>query len=145
MAKANKLSAAARTVDMFTRLTAEQVQKQSEAEAEALKVQEDIADAPKPAEAHSATVGPIEVSADKWRDNAFTMQEFVSKSFGKGDSDKGVYRLTEQNGWLFLEQFRLGKDGKAYHWAGLMFPSSDVNELANVFLKAAKEKANGNS
>lgn len=123
---------------MFTRLTAEQIQKQSEAEAEALKVQEDIADAPKPAE-------PIEVSADRWRDNAFTMQEFVSKSFGKGDSDKGVYRLTEQKGWLFLEQYRLGKDGKAYHWAGLMFPSSDINELANVFLKAAKEKANGNS
>jgi len=132
-----KPSAASRTVDMFSVLTKEQADKQEAAEA-ASAAAEDAKEAPKQAET-------IEQAAERWRNNAFFTQEHMSKSWGNA-IEKGVFRLTERNGWLFLEQYRNGRDGMAFHWAGVMFPTTDLYELTNVFVKASKamkERENG--
>lgn len=131
---ARKSPAADRTVDMFSGLTREQEAKEAVHNAkEAIQAEDIQGETSKPAET-------IEQAADRWRDNAFAVTEHVSKSFGKGMVNQGVYRLTARNGWLFLEQQRLGKDGMAFHWAGIMFPGSDLYELTSVFVKAAKER-----
>jgi hypothetical protein len=111
---------------MFSKLTQQQVDAEQVALAE-----EDAKDAPRQAES-------IERASVRWRDNAFFTQEHMSKHFNNGEAGKAVFRVTEKNGWSFLEQFRLGKDGMAYHWTGLMFRTSDTHELTNVLLKASK-------
>jgi len=125
MAKSN---ASSRTVDMFSGLTRQQVEAEQKALAE-----EDAVEAHKQAES-------IEQAAERWRANAFFTQEHLSKHFNDGEPGTAVYRLTEKDGWQFLEQFRLGKDGKAYGWTGLMFKDSDLYEITNVFVKASKAK-----
>lgn len=100
---------------------------------------EDVQELPRQAET-------IEQAAERWRNNAFFTQEHFSKSFNNSEPGKGVFRLTEKDGNMYLEQFRLGRDGKAFHYAGLMFQSGDLYELTNVFVtasKARKAKENG--
>ncbi len=131
-----KRSAADRTIDLFAGAIAAQ---DALSEKEAATAQEDVKDAPKVSET-------IEVAAERWRNNAFFTQEHLSKHFNDGEPGKATFRLTEKDGWQFLEQFRHGKDGQAYHWTGLMFKDSDLFEIAGVVVKAAKakrEKENG--
>lgn len=119
---AKKPNAADRTVDIFTGQT--NVEAKEEVLEETAKGSE-----------------TIEQAAERWRNNAFFTQEVVSKSFGKPETkNQSVYRLTTKDGWTFLEQYRMGKDGMAYHWAGIMFPESDLYEITSVFVRASKEK-----
>lgn len=89
---------------------------------------------------------PIEVSADRWRDTAFHYQEVLSKHYQDEVVPPGTarFRLSTNErvpGFMFLEQFRSGADGKAaYHWSGFMFPSDTVTlyELTSCLVKASK-------
>ncbi len=121
--KVKKPSAADRTVDLFA--PKEQVLS-TEDTTESVRLSE-----------------TIEVAAERWRNNAFFTQEHFSKHFNDSIPGTAKYRITEKGGNMFLEQFRLGKDGEAYHWSGVMFASSDLNELTNVFVRAARSKAGG--
>ncbi len=126
---ARKPSSADRTLSMFSTAAAgaAKLEDQTTADAE---------DAARPSET-------IEQAAERWRASAFYTQELVSKLFLEPPEAKAghaTFRLTEKDGWLFLEQYRNGKDGMAYHWSGVMFPYSDLYELAGVIVKAAKEK-----
>lgn len=124
--KTQKPSASDRTIDIFTK----QTNVEAAAEADLDKVEH------KPSE-------NIEQAANRWRDNAFFTQETVSKTFAKPPEEKAnvsTYRLTEKGAWMFLEEFRNGKDGWAYGWTGIMFRSDSLYELTNVFVRAAKAK-----
>ncbi len=129
MKRSNKPSAADRTLSMFSTAAAGAA---------------NLEDATKADAEDTARVGePIEVSAERWRANAFYTQELVSKLFlepPEARTGHATFRITQKNDWMFLEQFRNGKDGQAYHWSGVMWPASDLYELAGVILKAAKEK-----
>ncbi len=83
----------------------------------------------------------IETAAERWRTNAFATQ--TSKHFNDSVPGREVFRLTIKDGWRYLEQFRLDSAGGAYHYAGLMFRDENLNELAGLLVRAAKEKANG--
>ncbi len=130
-----KKSAADRTVDLFSQAVTDAKDRELLAEATV----EDTVEVPRQSES-------IEQAADRWRQNAFFTQEHLSKHFNAGEPGKAVFRITEKDGWSFLEQLRLGKDGLAYHWTGLMFKTTDTYELTGVLLKAAKalkEAGNG--
>ncbi len=129
-----KLSAADRTIDLFTGAIAAQ---DKLSEAQAATVQPDAPDALKVSET-------IEVAAERWRTNAFFTQEHLSKHFNEGLPGTAKFRLTEKDGWQFLEQFRLGRDGQAYSWTGIMFKDSDLFELAGVLVAAARVKKERN-
>ncbi len=121
MSKPSKPSAADRTVPMFSPV---------------VPTTEDATDAPRMSET-------IEVAAERWRNNAFFTQEHLSKHFNESLPGKEKYRLTLKDGWRYLEQFRLDKSGGAYHYAGVMFADENLYELTGLFVKAAKEKQNG--
>ncbi len=125
-----KPSAQSRTIDLFAGAIAAQ---EALSDKEAATVQEDAPEAPRVSE-------NIEKAAERWRNNAFFTQEHLSKHFNEGLPGTAKFRLTEKDGWQFLEQFRLGKDGEAYHWTGIMFKDSDMYELTSVLVKAAKAK-----
>jgi hypothetical protein len=125
MTDMGKPSAADRTVDMFTGSTNVEAAEQSDVQDEKRE--------PCP---------PIEVSAERWRNQAMSVQEHVSKHFNDGEPGRAVFRLTNKDNMMFLEQFRHGKDGKAFHWSGVMFHKDDLYELTNVFVRASKA-ANG--
>jgi hypothetical protein len=121
---AKKPSAALRTVDMFTGMTAvDAVQAVEEDAKDSLKVSE-----------------TIETSAERWRANAMFTAEHLSKHWNESKPETAKFRLTEKDGNLFLEKFSLDVRGEAYHWSGLMFRASDLYELTSVFVKAAKER-----
>lgn len=130
MTKPAKKSAQDRTLDMFSQAVADARKAETDAGLAQL-ASEDATEAPRQAE-------NIEQAAERWRANAFFTQEHLSKHFNQGEPGTAKFRITEKDGWSFLEQFRLGKDGLAYHWTGLMFKTSDTHELTNVLLKASK-------
>lgn len=101
---------------------------------------EQLANAAVDAPDHTKQAETIEVAAERWRDRAFTSQEHLSKHFNDGVPGKAIYRVTTKNGWSFLEQFRLGKDGMAYSWTGVMFKPDDLYEITGVLVKASKER-----
>lgn len=113
-----------RTIDIFSGKTA------MEEKSAACEV---IEEAPKGSET-------IEQAAERWRATAFWGSEHFSKSWPDRPREKGVYRLTEKDGNLFLEQFVNGTSGNAYKWAGVMFSTSDLYEITSVFVKASKDK-----
>lgn len=122
-----KSSAASRTVDMF---------RPPEPEANP----EDAQDKPT-----VVTNESIERASERWRASAMMTQEHVSKHFNDGEPGKAVFRVTQKDNMLFLEQFRHGKDGQAFHWSGVMFKPGDLYELTECLVKAARErKRNGN-
>jgi hypothetical protein len=82
----------------------------------------------------------IEDNLDRYRAQAMLAQESVSKNWS-GAKGQGVYRLTRKGEWMYLEQMRLGKDGEAFAWSGVMFPESDMYEITGVMVKASKAKA----
>lgn len=129
-----KSSAADRTVSLFQ----EAIQKATE------PTKEEIATAPEDApEAIKAPAETIEQQAQRWRDTAFYGQETVSKHFGVELMDKAgkeTFRLTEKDGWMFLEKYANSKDGMAYHWSGVMFRSESLYELTGLFVKASRER-----
>ena len=105
---------------MFTKLTQQEEDKLRLAQAI-----EDAKEETKPSE-------PIEVSAERWRANAFFTQEALSDNFETPElvpEGQAVYRISERNGWAFLESRRLSKDGTAYGWTGVMFRKEDGPEL----------------
>lgn len=122
MSKVTKPSAADRTVDLF-----------------APKEPTDFYEAATEPEAFKGSE-TIEQAAERWRNNALFTAEHLSKHFNDSQPDTAKYRITVKGDWLFLEQFRLGKDGHAYHWAGLMFQEKDLYEVTSVFVKASKAK-----
>ncbi len=138
MKRSSKPSAADRTLDLYAKAVIAAAPKIEDA------TNEDALDKPRQAGPNGPN-GPetIETASRRWRDNAFYGQELLSKHFNDAPEDKAntaTFRLTSKDGWLFLEQYRHGKDGMAYHWSGVMFPYSDLYELAGVIVKAAKEK-----
>jgi len=153
--KTTKPPAEDRTIGLFTQKTPlEEAQ-------EALKNQQ-LEDAKEEAKDASPK---IEDNLDRYRNQAFQVQEWTSKAFGAVDvldassTDKresnpaGVstekslescsqWRLSKRNGWLYLEQTRsVGKGMSAYHYAGVMFPESALEDLAEVFQRAVSAKA----
>lgn len=134
-AKGNTVSAENRTIGLFSGRTQEEIDKGMLELAE-----KDAKDASqRPPE-------PIEVSANRWRDTAFYYQEILSKHYKDETVPPGTarFRLTfkaECPGFMFLEQFRAGADGKgAYMWSGFMFPSDTTTlyELTSCLVSAAK-------
>lgn len=134
MSKA-KSSAADRTVDLFAPPT------------------KDVVSVAQPLETDDASEskapgGSIEVSAERWRANAFFTQEHLSKHFNQADQETGKFRITTSKGlpgWLLLERMGLNK-GDVYSWTGVMFKESELYEVTGVFVKASKakqEKDNG--
>ncbi len=119
-----KPKAADRTINFFTGLTNVEAQEQTD-------VQETVRG--------SET---IEQAAERWRANAHYLQMFVSKSWGVA-TNQGTYRLTLNDNWWSLEQFRNGPDGKAFGWKCFMFPKDDLHELTNAFVRACKGESNG--
>ncbi len=128
--KTTKPSAADRTIDLFTGAIASA---EAASEKEAATVQEDVKDDVRLPE-------NIEVAAERWRNNAFFTQEHLSKHFNDSEPGTEKFRLTEKDGWMFLEQFRFGKDGGAYAWSGVMFRGTALYELTSVLVKASKER-----
>ncbi len=126
----SRRSAADRTIDIFAQAAMSKVEDAST---------EDTVDRSKPGES-------IEEASERWRATAFYGLELVSKHFNDEEKpDIATFRLTvkpDSKGkeWMFLEQFRNSNGSKAYHWSGVMFPYSDLYELAGVVVKAAKEK-----
>jgi len=116
--KSDKPDAKSKTVDMFTGKT------QLE---EALSASEVIEETPRGSET-------IEQAAERWRQNAFYTNEFMSKRFTESVPETAKFRLTKKDGAVFLEKFQLGKDGYAYHWSGVMFKESDMDEITSVFV-----------
>jgi hypothetical protein len=146
-----KPSAAERTADMFTGRTSQ------EGSLPSLASPADAADVVKP------VADSLEERADRYRAQAFEGQEWTSTLFGnypvdasldvstKAPSSEGAHtveqakdhrsewRLSSKNGWLYLEQLRLGRGNTcAYHYAGVMFPESEVMKLADVIVQAAR-------
>lgn len=125
-----KTNAADRTVDMFTGLTSVE------------------AKSPPPAKLDEAdTGGPtvrlpetIEQAAERWRNTALFSAEHFSKSYNDSLPGTAKFRLTEKGPFLFLEQFRLGKDGECFQWSGVMFKESDLYELTSVLVRASKDR-----
>jgi len=134
--KIHKPTAAQRTVDLFTGKT--------EADIKITFDDSDSKDAPRePAET-------IEVSAERWRQNAFYTQEYVSENFGKvvtkiegGASvlSPSDFRLTTKGDWMYLERFGKVVTGPvAVSYTGVMFPLSDLYRIASVFVQAARAR-----
>lgn len=128
--RVTKPSAASRTVDMFTGTT------QMEAYQAAV---EEVKDEPR---------GPalsIEESADRYRASAFVGQEWSSKYWPPDapiGTEKASFRWSRKGDFIYLEQVRSGKDGRAYHYAGVMFPVSDWEELIEATSAAHKVVGN---
>lgn len=121
-----KPSAAARTVDLFSGKT----QSEAEDEAERIRAGADLSESEKSRET-------LEEASNRWREAAFTGQEWTSKHFGMPDKSGREYRLSLRNGWLYLEQTDNGGTG-AYHYGGIMFPEEALPKLATVIVEAAR-------
>lgn len=128
MKKISKPTASDRTVDMFTGTTAV-----DKAAAAIEEVEND----------KRAAFEPIEKSVDRYRAGAFQGQEWTSRWFpvdgtGVVAPDRTSFRWTQSGGFMYLEQVRNGKNGVAFHYAGVMFPCNDWNELVDATSKAHK-------
>jgi len=126
MSKPSKPKAEDRTVDMFTGKTKLDEQKvASEVVEETYKGSE-----------------TIETAAERWRATAIFTAELFSKHYNDSVPGTDKYRLTIKGEHMFLEKFSLGKDGQAYHWAGLMFDKKNLFEITSVFVRASKDAVN---
>jgi hypothetical protein len=107
-------------------------EKERQEEAERIQANLDVS------ESHKTGSPTIEDNADRYRANAFSGQEFVTKHFGDPTATTNQYRLTTKNGMMYLEQSRSNGATGAYGYAGVMLPRSDLPALARVVVDAAK-------
>jgi hypothetical protein len=158
--KRTKPPAEARTIDMFSgRTKAEEQVPPSVSEEDTME--------------HRDSGEPtIEEACDRYRAQAFIGQEWTSKFFpnsntGGGLQTEGVpaqvsdqtdtacqgtasdakerFRLSCKAGWLYLEQLRSTPQGKAYHYAGVMFPENSLEELTHLFVRCARDRRTAKS
>lgn len=128
------VKAADRTIDIFTGKTKEET---------IFAAQEDLQDV------HREPFTGIEGESDRWRDSAFTGQQWTTDVFYNGDAkanqlacSNSGYRMTKRGGWIYLE--RIANPGNASSYAGVMFPEVDLDKLAGAFVgflwKKSKEE-----
>jgi hypothetical protein len=126
MARPRKPLAADRTIDIFT----------GKSNHDALEVAiEDVEEQDSKIVRSSET---IEQAADRWRNQAFTGQEWTTLLFGKAEAGENQYRTSIRDGYCYLEKQGYTKVGRAYSYAGVMFPEDDLPRLARVMVDAAK-------
>lgn len=130
MPSMDKPKAKDRTVDLFSGKT-----KLEEQQAAI----EEVQDAPR------EPFTGIEGEVGRWRESAYTGQEWVTESFYAGDQERhrdgcsyNGYRLTDRKGWLYLETVgRTGASETAYRYSGIMFPTIDLMKVLEAFVRAA--------
>lgn len=80
----------------------------------------------------------IESNVDRWRSQAFSGREVVSKHFGLEEAGDNQYRISMKDGAAYLEKTGNNKAG-AYSYAGVFFPEGDLPVIARVIVDAAKD------
>jgi len=121
--------AADRTVDMFTGKT------KVEAVSAAVEAVQDT---------EKGERVSMEADADRMREQAFRVQEWSTKNFGRPEAEGNTYRLTRSGEHYYLEILSKRPGGKeAYAYHGNMFHERDLFAIANVFVEAAKAKKAG--
>lgn len=124
----SKPKASDRTVDMFSGTTPEEDKNEAE------RIQQGLDNVEQPKDANPA----IEANVDRWRASAFAGREFVSKHFGLEQAQENQYRISVENGVIYLEKTATGGSG-AYSYAGVFLPEGDLPVLARLFVDAAKD------
>lgn len=79
----------------------------------------------------------LEESADRCRERAFEMQQWVSDNFGKPEAEDNQYRVSIKGGHFYLDATKNNKAG-AYAYSGFMFPVEDLPKLASVIVQATR-------
>lgn len=134
MAKPQKPSAAARTVDLFSGRTSLEdafFQKPPSAEVDTSDVGE--------AKAEPETVEQI---AERKRELAFTTSEYLSNRFSEA-IDGGKFRVTIRGDLMLLETFRATEAGGAFAWSGVMFRKSDLKAITETLVAAWRAERGG--
>lgn len=118
--------ASARTIDMFTGKSGQEVADEAERIRQGLDNLE-----------HTKERGTIAEAANESRERAFQGQDWTSKHFGRDDAEDNQYRTSLKNGYLYLEKMGANRSGP-FSYAGIMFPEQDAPKMATVLVAAAK-------
>jgi hypothetical protein len=123
---ATKPSAGARTVDMFSGKTQLEA---TEAAAEVV------------AEAEKGDFVPIHQAVNDYREQAFKVQEWTTKYFGRPEeTEKDEYRVSRKGDHLYLEHLKKAPGSKTnYGYAGYMFHKNNFINAARAMAEAARE------
>lgn len=135
-----KITASKRTVGLFDGKTDEE----KAIEAERIKQDADIAGSEERGPAET-----IEEASDRYRRNAFVGQEWTTRHFGDPCDGTEEYRLSIDNGWMYLERTerserteRQADSGGAFSYRGLFLGKlPSLGRLLKVLVEAYK--ANG--
>lgn len=136
--RAEKPSAAARTVDLFTGKTNVEAAEEAERIANNADIKED----------RHKTSEPMEVSAERWREKAFECQEWSSKLFPLDPSGTEPYQfritrrqLSTGDRMLYVERLHVGGEpgSGVSSYAGLMIHESSFLQFAQVVVEAARK------
>ena len=83
----------------------------------------------------------LDEDADRMRDKAFGVQEWVTSHFGKQEAEGNQFRVSYKNSHYYVEKLhRVAGKSESHGYTGIMVQEADLLSLTKVLVEAVREK-----